>query len=210
MPITSLAITRHHRNAILFHHRLRHANYSVLVVQDRFPFSVTSSPRPLAARLLSSSTPPSTTPKSTDGVLEPPPSPSITARKHKIELRPGPIKTQKTPLPVTDVAPASSSPPAPQSPAPAKTESLVETTKHDMEDASQHGILAPPPADASWAGKLWHQAKELFKFYWRGIKLIASNRRRVRTIEARVRAGGAPLSRWETKFIQTNHRDMLK
>lgn len=91
-----------------------------------------------------------------------------------------------------------------------KQESLAEVTKHDLEDASQHGILAPPPADASWVGRLWHQGKELFKFYWRGMKLIVSNRRRIREIQERVKAGGAPLSRWETRFIRTNRQDTLK
>ncbi len=39
---------------------------------------------------------------------------------------------------------------------------MIEVAKEDYEEASKHGILAPPPADASWAGKLFHQAKELF------------------------------------------------
>ena len=48
------------------------------------------------------------------------------------------------------------------------------------------------------------------KFYWRGIKLIWTRRARVREMEERVKAGGPPLSRWETKFIQTNRLDTIK
>ena len=39
---------------------------------------------------------------------------------------------------------------------------MVETTKKDIRDAAAHGVLAPPPEGASWAGRLFHQAKELF------------------------------------------------
>lgn len=42
------------------------------------------------------------------------------------------------------------------------------------------------------------------------MKLIVSNRRRIREIQERVKAGGAPLSRWETRFIRTNRQDTLK
>ena len=48
------------------------------------------------------------------------------------------------------------------------------------------------------------------KFYWNGVKLINTNRRRVREIEARVKSGGAPLSRWETRFIANYKLDALK
>ena len=41
-------------------------------------------------------------------------------------------------------------------------ESLIEIAKKDVDDAAQHGILAPPPLDAGFARKLFHQAKELF------------------------------------------------
>lgn len=50
----------------------------------------------------------------------------------------------------------------------------------------------------------------LQKFYWRGIKLIWTRRARVQEMEERVKAGGPQLSRWETKFIQTNRRDTIK
>lgn len=48
------------------------------------------------------------------------------------------------------------------------------------------------------------------KFYWNGVKLINTNRRRVRDIEARIKAGGAPLTRWESRFIATYKLDALK
>lgn len=42
------------------------------------------------------------------------------------------------------------------------------------------------------------------------MKLINTNRLRVRAMHARVAAGGAPLSRWETRFIANYKRDALK
>ena len=49
-----------------------------------------------------------------------------------------------------------------------------------------------------------------YKFYWNGVKLINTHRVRVRAINARVKAGGAPLSRWESRFIANYKRDALK
>ena len=51
---------------------------------------------------------------------------------------------------------------------------LVESAKIDYGEASRHGILAPPPADASKIGKLWHQAKEYFVCSGKPIAYIPS------------------------------------
>ena len=48
------------------------------------------------------------------------------------------------------------------------------------------------------------------KFYFRGLKLVVTHRRQVQAIKARVRAGGEPLSRWESRFIQTNKSDLAR
>ncbi|PCH43839.1 hypothetical protein WOLCODRAFT_138619 [Wolfiporia cocos MD-104 SS10] len=208
--VESLAATRHHRSAILLQCRLRHTisrNADILPCHASAVFAAyRPAPR---ARLLSTSPPPTPTPaKASTGQTEPSPPPVSPSRKHKVELRPGPVKPPK-PTPAPGVPPPAPAP-ASTSASPAKSEGLVDATKKDLEDASQHGILAPPPPDASWAGRLWHQAKELFKFYFRGIKLIAIHRRRVRELEARVRAGGPPLTRRELRFIATNQQDLNK
>lgn len=39
---------------------------------------------------------------------------------------------------------------------------IIEATKEDYDKAIEHGILAPPPANAGRVGKLYHQAKEIF------------------------------------------------
>lgn len=41
-------------------------------------------------------------------------------------------------------------------------EGIISSAKHDLEEAAQHGILAPPPPNAGTIHKLYHQAKELF------------------------------------------------
>jgi LETM1 and EF-hand domain-containing protein 1 len=48
------------------------------------------------------------------------------------------------------------------------------------------------------------------KFYWRGVKQINANRKVANEWHARVRQGGAPLSRAETRFIKLYQQDVLK
>lgn len=132
-------------------------------------------PRSSGLRFISSRPPPTTGATAQD-IPHPVPSPS--ARKPKVDLRPGPVKPPKS---SPDASPATQSA-VPPNPAPesipsvspskadvsasssssAQKNSVIETAKEDLYDASKHGILAPPPENASWVGKLWHQGKELF------------------------------------------------
>ncbi|KAJ3011915.1 hypothetical protein NUW54_g2023 [Trametes sanguinea] len=156
-------------------------------------------------RFLSTNPPPTVEPSSKEAphVVH-----NSSSRKPKVELRPGPVKPPKA---TSDTAPTSASlASSSHSDSANPVHTVIEVAKEDYQEASKHGILAPPPPNASWAGKLFHQAKELFKFYWNGIKLINTHRKRVRDINARVKAGGAPLSRWETRFIANYKRDALK
>ena len=103
-----------------------------------------------------------------------PPSPPP-LKKHKVELRPAPMKTPKPqvlagPPPVQAVSPhptviesqSSKTDEASTASSAEKPESIKDTNKRDLEVASQHGILAPPPEGSSRFYKLFHQAKELF------------------------------------------------
>lgn len=87
-------------------------------------------------------------------------------RKPKIELRPGPLKatsanqTAATTIPAS--APADVEKGANAASDPIPQPGVVESAKIDYGEAARHGILAPPPADASKIGRLWHQAKEYF------------------------------------------------
>ncbi|EMD32119.1 hypothetical protein CERSUDRAFT_162202 [Gelatoporia subvermispora B] len=211
----SLLVSGHYRKTLFLQYNLQHrtlATCSAWHVSSRAPF------RHGTARLLSSSTqPPDATSKSSKD--DHPIPLSQVSRKQKIELRPAPVKPPKTASPAKDTTsqsagshslPLSEDKPAPSTISPLSPKAVIDVTKQDLADASQHGILAPPPADASWAGRLFHQAKELFKFYFRGLKLIWTNRKRVQEMQARVKAGGQPLSRWEARFIQTYKLDALK
>jgi LETM1 and EF-hand domain-containing protein 1 len=76
-------------------------------------------------------------------------------------------------------------------------------------------ILKPPPPDASTIGVLWHQAKELFKFYYGGIKMQWTHHKMVQDINARVKAERAQgiergMTRWETQFVRTHEKDLIK
>jgi hypothetical protein len=94
------------------------------------------------------------------------------SRKHKVELRPSPVKPPPKSL---STEPRPSSLPRPDS-APAQldvnekplkqptsaSESTASSPKYDYDAALRHSTLVPPPADASKAGRLWHQFKEIF------------------------------------------------
>ncbi|KZT41439.1 hypothetical protein SISSUDRAFT_1031171 [Sistotremastrum suecicum HHB10207 ss-3] len=86
----------------------------------------------------------------------------------------------------------------------------IDMAKEDIQNAVEHGILMPPPPNASLPRRLFHQAKELFKFYWSGLKMIFSNRKHANLILSRAREAGRPLTRWETRFIATSHADTVK
>ena len=153
-------------------------------------------------------------------------------RKQKIELRPAPVKASpqnQTTIPTVKTSGTTdTNKDTKNADGPVPEPGIVETAKIDYNEASMHGILAPPPPDASKIGKLWHQAKEYFvsclrvdhhyptlnavfqKFYVRGLKLIITHRKQVNQILARVEAGGEPLSRWETRFIETHRADVRK
>ncbi|KAH9046884.1 hypothetical protein EDB84DRAFT_1463972 [Lactarius hengduanensis] len=167
----------------------------------------------LPSRFLS--TPSSTTSKSSKD--EPtahtpiPPAP----HKTKVELRPGPIKPLTVPsgshpskvkqAQTTNVSPLQST-----SPTAARTESISEAVKEDFKQAYIHGVLARPPPNAGKIATLWHQVKELFKFYLRGLKMVVTHYWQANEIQARVKAGGEPLSRWESRFIETNRTDLAR
>ncbi|KAI0051260.1 hypothetical protein FA95DRAFT_1485894 [Auriscalpium vulgare] len=169
---------------------------------------------PHLVRLLSSTPPPAPTPKT--ATPDPPPSvPGTSApRKPKVELRPAPVKPPgtssaagKTTKPL--LADVSAPPDAAEVKADNK-ESILDAVKQDWRHASTHGVFAPPPPNAGRIGRLWHQAKEYFKFYLAGIKLINKHRVHAQELRARVKAGGAPLDRWETRFLATHQSDLVK
>ncbi|KAF8197953.1 hypothetical protein BJ912DRAFT_922670 [Pholiota molesta] len=180
---------------------------AVLRRQLRFvPFQHAS---PCYRRLYSIPTPPPPATKLQTGE-QPPPLPPH--KKPKLDLRPGPVKPKQSP-------PAGAPPPSINATvAPSVTHvparpSLGEATKeakHDIEDAETHGILTPPPPGANWAQRTLHQVIQIAKFYYRGTKLIFTRRKAIALIHARVKAGGAPLTRAEFRLIETQKDDVAK
>jgi LETM1 and EF-hand domain-containing protein 1 len=151
--------------------RNRHASMSVSPISTLrlYRRSIYQHPCFLSTRFLS--TPSSTTSKSSKDepsahtILPPPP-------KTKVELRPGPIKPLTAPSGshAEKVKQAQTkSPSSLQSPTAARSESIAETAREDLKQAYIHGVLARPPPDAGKIAKLWHQAKQIFKFYLRGL-----------------------------------------
>ncbi|KAJ3501663.1 hypothetical protein NLJ89_g9237 [Agrocybe chaxingu] len=95
-------------------------------------------------------------------------------------------------------------------PAAPKLETAKQVAQHDIHDAEAHGILTPPPKDANWFKRTIHQAIQLLKFYYRGVKLIFSRRRDIAAIKARIAAGGPPLTRSEFRLFETQKDDIAK
>lgn len=211
--VESLQVTKHHRSTVLRSRRLCTANHGGLLKADvaLWQKSGRVTIHPLASRLYTTPSPSETGKK--DGAPQPIPQ---ALRKPKVELRPGPVKAGKSTQAPTDATTAPKSAASHQaSTSSASTsgvpeEGPIETTKHDLEDAAQHGILQPPPEGAGMIRRLLHQGKELFKFYWRGLKLIEANRRRAKALQERVKAGGPPLTRAELRFVRQNKEDLLK
>ncbi|KAG1724087.1 uncharacterized protein EDB91DRAFT_1171478 [Suillus paluster] len=147
-----------------------------------------------------------------------PPS-SVSPRKHRVELKPGPLKgpsqSSTTPRPHS-TSPKQTHPsfpafrPSPKPSTPDPVPSAIELAKQDIADATAQGVLRPAPPDAGSIRRFTHQAIELFKFYFRGLKAINTHRKQAAAIRARVAAGGPAASRAESRFIRTFQQDALK
>lgn len=172
--------------------------------------------RKVPARSASTSTSPSNDKSSHTSNL--PPS-AVSPRKHRVELKPGPLKrpspSSATPKPHS-TSPKQTQPsfPAfrlsPTPSAPDSSPSAIELAKQDIADATAQGVLRPASHDAGTIRRFTHQAFELLKFYFRGLKAINTHRKQAAAIRSRIAAGGAALSRAESRFIRTFQQDALK
>lgn len=184
-----------------------------------------SAPTPASHKLQSSAEPPL------------PSTASTSSTRKRVDLHPSPRKTAQSPDLASGAPKIPAQPPNVESIASKpSTQTLIESSQavkskeadesgndthaiqlaiEDMRLAIKHGILKPPPEGAGSMRRLYHQAKELFKFYVRGIKLIFTHRKTVKDIKARVdaeKAAGrtARMTRWETQFIRTYQQDLRK
>ncbi|EGN99548.1 hypothetical protein SERLA73DRAFT_179627 [Serpula lacrymans var. lacrymans S7.3] len=150
------------------------------------------------------------------------PLPSQT-RKQKIDLKPAPIKASSLPPSFHSTTNPTKSTPLPHSskpkPSPVAVKadttpppgaSVIELAKYDIALATAQGVLEAPPKDASSFKRFTHQAIQLLKFYFRGLKAINTHRKQTAAIHARVRSGGPAISRAEARFIRTYKQDALK
>ncbi|KAJ3881804.1 hypothetical protein F5051DRAFT_449649 [Lentinula edodes] len=87
---------------------------------------------------------------------------------------------------------------------------VKELVQRDIRHAERLGVLEPAPADSTGFRKVLHSAIQLGKFYFRGAKLIYTRGKEVNAIKARVRAGGLPMTRQESRLINLQRRDVTK
>ncbi|KAG6891734.1 hypothetical protein C0992_006154 [Termitomyces sp. T32_za158] len=134
--------------------------------------------------------------------------------KHKVDLRPAPIKPSRaSTVSATHVPLKATLPPSNHSDTSESTHSLRDVkaaARRDIEDAEAHGVLKPPPEGANWFKSTLHKAIEIAKFYYRGTKLIFTRLKEINLIHARIKAGGSPLTRSEYRLIRTQKSDMNK
>ncbi|KAG9127257.1 hypothetical protein FRC07_015115 [Ceratobasidium sp. 392] len=184
-----------------------------------------------------STLPPGLTPESQKAKIEPVFA-GQASKKPKLELKPGPRPANSpslpsdAPRPATVHAGAGKSAAAGPQPVTSTTQPKAEAAKSDeasslsppskikmaiadVVKAAEAGALKPPPKDASKLGKLWHQAKELFRFYVRGLKQLLTHRQIAKDIQARIREekaqGLTSTMTWEeAHFIKTYKEDLVK
>ncbi|KAH0827596.1 hypothetical protein J3R83DRAFT_4321 [Lanmaoa asiatica] len=171
-----------------------------------------SAHRVIYVRFASTVTTKSATAQPTDCNVPPPNPPR---GNKKIELKPGPVKPatlRSDSIPSRRPSHFYYGPPRHNKP-PKPIESSLNAlalAKQDITSAAERGVLDPPPKDATPFKRFTHQALQLLKFYFRGLKSINTHRKQVAAISARAKSGGALPSRAEQRFIETYRRDVLK
>ncbi|KAI5889789.1 uncharacterized protein SCHCODRAFT_02635630 [Schizophyllum commune H4-8] len=148
------------------------------------------------------------------------PSPTPQAKEPKVVLRPGPIKPNSSATKKASSTPSSSKkdtndashlhPPPP--PSPLHPHDVKEAVAQDLQEAYVHGVFKPPPPDASTLGKWWHTIVQYTKFYYNGVKMVATRAPQVREIRARLKgtAPGPPPTRAEVRMVALHEQDVRK
>ncbi|KAG7090854.1 hypothetical protein E1B28_009936 [Marasmius oreades] len=141
--------------------------------------------------------------------------PILPQRKHKIDLHPAPKRIESASQPTPQPTPISSRKPVATSPSPPEPpkkedDGVKMTIQRDIKHAEDLGILKPASPDATVFRKLIHSTWELTKFYFRGAKLIYARQGEIKAIKKRASSGGAPITRFEGRLIETQRRDINK
>ncbi|GJJ06145.1 hypothetical protein Clacol_000334 [Clathrus columnatus] len=154
---------------------------------------------------------------------------SIQPHKPKVDLRPAPKKASKEvrpanppppPTQITQKPHQSTSSPSNSTAADTRKSSEhlgpFESTKYDFAEATRRGVFAPLPEGTSKIGAVWHNLKQYFWFYYRGLKLIlVAHRRQAAAIKQRIKDAEAKgedalMTRSETRFLQSYNRNLFK
>jgi len=125
------------------------------------------------------------------------------------EPKPRPSSQHVNSVPASTSASPSAAATTPSSSIPTISKAVSEA-KLDIQKAEEQGVLAPPPANAGRIRRLLHHGKEIFKFYWNGLKMINTHRVQVAQIKLRLKEGREPISRAEYRFMRTHNEDILK
>lgn len=147
-------------------------------------------------------------------------SPRPPTKEPKIVLRPGPVKTstntstagKKSSSSAKKDASSTHASASSHSPSPLHPHEVKETVAKDLEEAYVHGLFKPPPPDAGTLGKWWHTIVQYTKFYYNGVKMVATRTPQARDIRARLKgtAPGPAPTRAEVRMLALHEQDVKK
>jgi LETM1 and EF-hand domain-containing protein 1 len=95
-------------------------------------------------------------------------------------------------------------------PEPVQAPNTIRAAIADFLAAQEVGDVKPPPADLTRVKRLWWQAKQLFIFYWNGLKMVYTNFKRAQQLRLGVEDHGWKLNRREEVFLRRVDSDIVK
>jgi LETM1 and EF-hand domain-containing protein 1 len=130
--------------------------------------------------------------------------PSETAKSTTSLVRP-----EISPSAVPFLPPSALDSPHPNAP-PVATSTIREAIADYLEAERSGHVAAPGPEITNKFRILYFRAKQLFKFYWSGIKLLRTNFMDMRTLQKGKKTEGWVLTRRELRFIERTQGDLIR
>ena len=119
------------------------------------------------------------------------------------------VRPEISPSAVPFLPPSALDSPHPNAP-PAASSTVREAIADYLEAERAGHVQAPGPEITNKFRILYFRAKQLFKFYWSGIKLLRTNFMDMRALQKGRRTEGWVLTRRELRFIERTQGDLIR
>lgn len=119
------------------------------------------------------------------------------------------VRPEISPSIVPFLPPSALDSPHPHAP-PVATSAVREAIADYLEAERSGHVLAPGPEITSKWRILYFRAKQLFKFYWAGLKLLRTNFMNMRSLQKGRKSEGWILTRREIRFIERTQGDLIR